>query len=64
MNVTDFLKITREIVTHIIALIIILPLSVLLFNNSQNPAVTVSPVLLSLASIVVGFYFGKYVKMD
>lgn len=61
MDTDTGLRIAREIVTHTLAIIIIAPFSILLYKQSQNPeSVTISPLLISLASGVLTYYFGRY----
>ena len=52
----------REIVTDSIALIFVILFAYLLYRNSLNPGVQVSPILISIVSIIIGYYFGKTFK--
>ena len=64
MGVDEWIKILRAIITHIIALIVIIPFIVILSKSSKDATITVSPLLLSISSIIIGYYFGRYVDRE
>ena len=52
----------REIVTDMIALVFVVLFAYLLYKNSLNPNFEISPILISIVSIIIGYYFGKTFK--
>ena len=52
----------REVVTDVIALIFVGLFAYLLYKNSLNPNFEISPILISIVSIIIGYYFGKTFK--
>ena len=52
----------KEIMTHIVAMIFIIPLVILLVWSSFNKIIEIPPLLISIGSGAVGFYLSRYIK--
>jgi len=52
----------KEIMTHVVALLFILPLIALLVISAFNKDIQIPALLISLGSSAVGFYLSRYMK--
>ena len=52
----------REVVTDVIALVFVILFAYLLYKNSLDYSFQISPILISIVSIIIGYYFGKTFK--
>jgi len=61
-TVNVWLKVIKEFMTHIVALMLIVPLVMLLYKSGMNSSIKVPELLISLGSAAVGYYLGRYVN--
>lgn len=52
----------KEVMTHVVAMIFILPLVFLLVWSSFNKDIEIPTLLISIGSGAVGFYLSRYIK--
>ena len=56
----DWLKVVKELMTHIVSLLLIIPLVILLYKSSINQSIEIPELLISLGSGAVGYYLGRF----
>lgn len=58
----EYMPKVKEALTHVVAMLFILPLVALLVWSAFNHEVQIPPLLISLGSSAVGFYLSRFMK--